>query len=116
MYGLEFTITINPKAPDSKSQRERLKTLESSFLAPLKPLCVETRQSFEYYYPDDECELARINYICSRLTVLMVCNTLRQAALLTQIVLALTNLYDGEEAIRWDAHIEEPLPLDDEND
>ncbi len=116
MYGLEFTITINPKAPDSKSQREQLKNLESRFLAPLKPLYVEAQQSFGYYYPDDECELARINYIYSKLTVLMICSTLRQATLLTQIVLALTNLYDGEEATRWDVHIEEPLPLDDKND
>ena len=109
MYRFKATITIRQGRAASKKSEESLRCYaDVQLLSVLNPLRISCKQSFSYYHPDEEAEVRGIDYVELILHLQRDCKRFRSVVSLSQLVRALSDLFDGTAGTQVRCLIEEP--------
>lgn len=122
-YLFKATVTVRQQRVTSQKSEQALQEFaEQNFLSVLNPLLISSlissKQSFSYYHPDEEAEMKAIDYVELHISLQRPCKRFRSVVALSQLVLALSNLFDGTAGTEVQCSLDDPLllPLDDKND
>ena len=118
-YLFKATVTVRQQRVASQKSEQALQEFaEQNFLSVLNPLLISSKQSFSYYHPDEEAEIKAIDYVELHISLQRPCKRFRSVVALSQLVLALSNLFDGTAGTEVQCSLDDPLllPLDDKND
>jgi|GEM_PF-3595550 hypothetical protein len=118
-YLFKATVTVRQQRVASQKSEQALQEFaEQNFLSVLNPLLISSKQSFSYYHPDEEAEMKAIDYVELHISLQRPCKRFRSVVALSQLVLALSNLFDGTAGTEVQCSLDDPLllPLGDKND
>lgn len=118
-YLFKATVTVRQQRVASQKSEQALQEFaEQNFLSVLNPLLISSKQSFSYYHPDEEAEMKAIDYVELHISLQRPCKRFRSVVALSQLVLDLSNLFDGTAGTEVQCSLDDPLllPLDDKND
>ena len=109
MYRFKAIITVRQGRVATEKSEEALRSYaEGLLLSVTNPLHISCKQSFSYYHPDEEAEMRGIDYVELRLHLWRDCKRFRSVVSLSQLVRALSDLYDGTADTQVLCQIEEP--------
>ncbi|MBR4276548.1 MAG: hypothetical protein IKQ32_06240 [Prevotella sp.] len=110
MYRFKAIITVRQGRIASEKSEEALRSYaEHLLLSVLNPLRISCKQSFAYYHPDEEAEMRGIDYVELNLHIWRDCKRFRSVVSLSQLVRALSDIFDGTADTQVLCQIEEPV-------
>ena len=109
MYRFKAIITVRQGRVASEKSEEALRNYaERLLLSVSNPLHISCKQSFAYYHTDEEAEMRGIDYVELHLHLWRDCKRFRSVVSLSQLIRALSDLYDGTADTQVLCQIEEP--------
>lgn len=116
MYRFKATITVRQGRVATDESEQALQNYAKDNLLPvlLHPR-MECRQSFAYYHPDEESEMKGIDYVELNIRILRDCKRFRSVLSLSQLVRALSDLFDdtADTQVLCQIHDPEIVPPDE---
>lgn len=95
MYRFKATITVRQGRVASPQAEQALREFAKYLTDVLTPLYIRCDQKPSYYHPDEESEMRDIDYMELILQLHRDCKRVQSVVFLSQIVHALSSLYDN---------------------
>ena len=109
MYRFKATITIRQGHMASEKSEQALQNyIKDNLLPVFLHLRMECSHSFAYYHPDEEAEMSSIDYVELNLQLRRDCKRFRSVLSLSQLVHALSDLFDDIAGTQVLCEIQDP--------
>lgn len=109
-YIFKALITIHLESFSTKKNEQILQSFfEGHFLPCLKHLQIQYKQEFSYYYPDEEAEIKGLENVKLNIYLKRECKRYRSVFALSQLILALRDLFDRAGDIQIQCFLGDPF-------